>query len=410
MKLQQLQDASNYRSAETDMLRAKLRQQQEMDDLLKARFSPTPAGTMTPADMDASQTALQQGAGVGDVGPTATNAARMNAIRPQALQGANSAFPFSLNDIALLKTRGVDLTDVYKLATDPVKMEGGSVYKDRSTGTERYIPKLDNGLTIGPNGVVSVLPGYARGNADIKGAETLATEGAKASLDPFYAVGPGGAKYLYGSRATAMGFRPGPPDQGGPGQIGDPGGFGGPLKVEQSPSDVTYGNDVAKEQAARFAEMGKSALNAQANITRYQRMNQLLGDFEGGKLAGAGLSLAKAANSLGLKLDPKLGDKEAAAALSNELALSLRNPAGGAGMPGSMSDSDRAFLQQMSPSLAQSAAGRKQIIDTNTRLGQRAQQVYRMAAAYQKKYGRVTDDFYTQLQDWANRNPVFGGQ
>jgi hypothetical protein len=181
MKRDELQQISDYRKAQAAQLNQKSADAKDLNDFIKSRLSGTP-GTMPPADMNASTQALGAGAAAGDIGPTVTNAARMDAIRPPQPQGANSPFPFSLNDIALLKTRGIDLADVYKLATDPVKLEGGSTYRDRVTGQDRYMPKLDNGFTMN-NGVASVVPGYMQGSADIKGAETAATEKAKASFD-----------------------------------------------------------------------------------------------------------------------------------------------------------------------------------------------------------------------------------
>lgn len=93
----------------------------------------------------------------------------------------------SLNSLRKAVIAGVpgakELFDIYKYENDPQKLEAGSVYKDRVTGVERYIPRLDNGFTIGPDGMASVLPGYAKGNAEIKGAESAAQERAKATYD-----------------------------------------------------------------------------------------------------------------------------------------------------------------------------------------------------------------------------------
>lgn len=175
------QELRDYRRAQIDQLKQKSDSQKDLDAFFKNRLFGY-QGVMPAADMDASIQSLGQGAKVGDIGPTLTNAARMDAIRPPAQRGSNSAFPFTLNDIGYLKTKGVDLTDVYKLATDPIKLEGGSLYQDRATGQERYIPKIGDGMTLGANGV-SVAPGYINSLSAIKGAETHATEAAKANFD-----------------------------------------------------------------------------------------------------------------------------------------------------------------------------------------------------------------------------------
>lgn len=175
------QAISEYRKAQIADLNRKAQSSQDLEAFFKSRLFGTPRA-MTAADMNASVDALGQGAKVGDIGPTVTNAQRMNAIRPPQIQGQNSPFPFDLNDVTYLKTKGVDLADVYKLATDPVKLEGGSTYRDRVTGAERYMPKIGEGMQLGPDGV-SLAPGYLRSMGAIKGAETSAVEAAKASYD-----------------------------------------------------------------------------------------------------------------------------------------------------------------------------------------------------------------------------------
>ena len=47
-----------------------------------------------------------------------------------------------------------------------------------------------------------------------------------------------------------------------------------------------------------------------------------------------------------------------------EFALELRNPSGGAGMPGAMSDADRNFLASIPPSLANTKEGRALIANS----------------------------------------------
>jgi hypothetical protein len=114
-----------------------------------------------------------------------------------------------------------------------------------------------------------------------------------------------------------------------------------------------------------------------------------------------------AAKSLGIDIGEQLDAKQAAAALSKEMAMQMRNPAGGAGMPGAMSDADRRFLEQTVPGLSQTPGGNKLIIETNRRLAKRDQQVAKMAAAYRQKNGQLDDGFVQALQEWSNANPLF---
>ena len=160
------------------------------------------------------------------------------------------------------------------------------------------------------------------------------------------------------------------------------------------------GEDFVKIQSAGRDAIGK--------IARYDRMAQLLDGVETGKLTPLGTDLAAYAKSIGFKVDEKLSNKQAAAALSAEMALQLRNPSGGAGMPGALSDKDREFLQTMTPGLSQTPGGNKLIIETAKKLAKRDQEVARLAREYRAKNGTMTPGFYEELQKYSDQNPLFG--
>lgn len=185
--------------------------------------------------------------------------------------------------------------------------------------------------------------------------------------------------------------------------------------VELSPAEQTgiaankdYQTGVAKDQVEQRKSIMTAGFSAPSKIAKLQQIDKLLGDFEGGKLSQTGVDFASAMNSLGLKVDKNLPNKEAAQSMSREIALSLRNPAGGAGMPGALSDSDRNFLSSMTPDIGQTAAGRKQIIGAGVAVEQRNQQVADFARKYEAKYGKLDNGFYSQLSAWSNANPLFG--
>jgi hypothetical protein len=164
---------------------------------------------------------------------------------------------------------------------------------------------------------------------------------------------------------------------------------------------------VGKAFGEQYADIQKAGFNAQSGINRAQRLGQLLENVNTGKLTPAGTELAAFAESLGFKIDKNLGNKQAANALSNEIALQLRNPAGGAGMPGALSDKDREFLVSMVPGLATSPEGRKTIIETMVKIAKRDQQVAQMARDYRKKNGQLNEGFYDELAAFSAKNPLF---
>lgn len=164
---------------------------------------------------------------------------------------------------------------------------------------------------------------------------------------------------------------------------------------------------VGKGYGEAFNDIQKSGRAADSKISRYSRLGQLLDGVETGKLTPAFTEVAALADSLGFKIDPNLDAKQAVMALSNEIALTLRNPEGGAGMPGALSDKDREFLVSMTPGLAKTPGGNRMIIETATKLAQRERDIARMARAYRKKHGSLDEGFYDELERFANANPLF---
>jgi hypothetical protein len=164
---------------------------------------------------------------------------------------------------------------------------------------------------------------------------------------------------------------------------------------------------VGKYFGEQYADIQKSGLSASGKINRVQRLNQLLENVNTGKFTPLGVEVASAAQSLGFSIDPKLGNKQAAEALSNEMALEMRNPSGGAGMPGALSDKDREFLKQMVPGIEKTPEGRRMISESMVKLAKREQEVAKMARQYRKKNGTIDEGFYEELQAYSEKNPLF---
>jgi hypothetical protein len=177
---------------------------------------------------------------------------------------------------------------------------------------------------------------------------------------------------------------------------------------QESAFSKTVGEDFAKQ----YTDLMKSDAMATSKITRFGRLEQLLPKAgTTGRFAPAIKDLASAAQSLGLKVDEKrLGTQEAVEQLSNEMALQLRNPAGGAGMPGAMSDADRNYLNNMVPGLGKTAEGNRMIIQTAMKLAQRERDVAKLAREYKKTKGVFDEEFYQVLADFSEKNPLFPQQ
>jgi hypothetical protein len=169
---------------------------------------------------------------------------------------------------------------------------------------------------------------------------------------------------------------------------------------------------VGKYFGEAYSDILKAGAGAESKISRYSRLGQLLDGVSTGKFAATGLEIAKAASTIGLNIDPNMANKEAAQALAGEIALELRNPSGGAGMPGAMSDADRQFLVNMVPGLATTPGGRKLMLETAIKLANRDKEVAAMARKYRQKKGNIDEGFYDELAQFSAANPLFkaGGQ
>ena len=286
--------------------------------------------------------------------------------------------------------------DLAQKLDNQLEMKDG-VWYDKRTGKPFAAGHMINNqgfgveTAIGPGGRIGMGP--LPGAVDTYGTQQAIGERAKAAYDLQQrpSTGPNVAPQ-FASRLQLL--------QGGPAGMT-------PTQQAQVNADAAQATEVSKNYGNIFNNLQNAAMQNPAKIARYQQIGSLLGNFEGGKFSQAGMELARAANSAGLKIDPNLPNKEAASAMANEIALELRSPAGGAGMPGAMSDQDREFLKSMTPQMSSTAEGRKSIIDARVKLLERENQVAAMSRKYMEKYGKLDTSFFSQLQEWSDRNRIF---
>lgn len=172
------------------------------------------------------------------------------------------------------------------------------------------------------------------------------------------------------------------------------------------------GKGIGKYYGERYADIIKAGDFATLDDDKLTRIEKLLEGVDTGAFKGTTTDLKKAAKAAGMDLEAlgitdDVAPVEAARALSNEMALQARNPAGGAGMPGAMSDADRQFLAGMQPGIETTPEGRKLMIQTRKALNKRAREVAKLAVKYRKENGRLDEDFTQVLQDFSEKNPIF---
>ena len=161
-----------------------------------------------------------------------------------------------------------------------------------------------------------------------------------------------------------------------------------------------------------FADLQKKGLAAMGEIANLDRINALLDGVQTGKFKGTTQELKKAAKSFGIDLEQfgitdDTSPVDAATAIINQMALTLRNPESGFGMPGSLSENDLKFLKASAPGLEQTPEGRKQLIDYSKALAKRRIDIAKLARDYRKKVGQIDEGFYDELQKYSDANPLF---
>ena len=168
--------------------------------------------------------------------------------------------------------------------------------------------------------------------------------------------------------------------------------------TQESEQSKVYGKSLGEMRAA----INQAGYDAPAKMARLDRMEQLLAGVDGGAAAPAMADIASFANSIGVKIDPKLGNKQAAEALAREMAATLRQPG-----TGPMTDKDfDNFLKQV-PSLSKTAEGRTEIIKTLRGAIERDQRASQFAREYAKaNKGVIDDNFFDSLAGFYAQNPV----
>lgn len=431
----QLGNAKNY---------AELQQQQNLQRLLGG------VGNVTanPFQMEA------QGNGAVGIGPLAPDS-------PEMQQGARRAQAELFNDPAFLTklaANGMKGSDISALGGrfDPQKRDAGSYYQDPITKQNQYYTSLPQGMMIQGGQVVN-----ARGYTDAlqdrtlseKAAETAAELQRRMGIDPLDVRRAGaianaeeGARFpyktesFYNPETRQTGTRFVYEGTGLPGQANgisprvlqeyqslpdgpqkralakamqlEAEGGGKPYSVVARGQMPTGPNQAQAAQdkgfAERYVKMYDTLLstsdNERTKHQAYQQINSLLGQYEGGTMADTMLSIASEANRLGLPIDAKLSNKEAANAIRNQLMGEFKQM-----LPGPMSDADRKFLMSIPPSILNSSRGRQIMEEIQNRKATRASAEADMAAQYLQKYGTIDINFERSLNKWRRENRMFEG-
>jgi hypothetical protein len=172
------------------------------------------------------------------------------------------------------------------------------------------------------------------------------------------------------------------------------------------------GETVGEYYGKTYGNIQTAGLQAPGKIARMDALTGFLNQVHTGQFAPQKLAITKVVKGLGfdpqaLGIDDTAGPAEAAQAIVRQMALELRNPSGGAGMPGALSDSDREYLSSMLPRLQSDPNAWPKIVDIYKRMAQRDIDVAQLTRDYRKQHGHADEGMFDALQQFSTAHPLF---
>ncbi len=183
------------------------------------------------------------------------------------------------------------------------------------------------------------------------------------------------------------------------------------LKFKQKTKlfEPTLKKEMAKLEVSTLKDYRKIRKGAQTNKIAYQKLATVIPKVESGRFAKSTLELRKLGAALGLEVDlSKVQDSEVLEAVSNELALRLRNPESGGGLTGNTSDKDLRFLRDSVPGLAKTPRGNAILIKMAIEVEDRKIKVARMAERHFKEFSEFGPRWDDTMAKLAEDSPLFG--
>lgn len=204
---------------------------------------------------------------------------------------------------------------------------------------------------------------------------------------------------------TAMGLQPGTPEYA--------------AAVERMTSPASTNVNINPGEKAWDTEMGKQfAQRYDDLVNQSESATQMLGlldmaeaGFETGVRTGALGETEQSIRQLGLTLGigdaDKIAGGELVRAVQNRMALVMRSPDSGMGMPGAVSDRDLTFLKDAQVGLDRSPEGNRRMLSAFRAMEQRKLDIARLADEYIQREGRLDPGFNRAVRDYAAANPMF---
>ena len=172
----------------------------------------------------------------------------------------------------------------------------------------------------------------------------------------------------------------------------------------QAEIDLSFPRAIAERQTKTYNRVNDRADAALDTLPDLFMLQDLLG--RGGVTQGFGanekLALRRIGESFGFDVEGT-GDEGLFNSIVNKMALGARNPDSGMGMPGSMSDADRTFLQSLFPMLSNTPGANALLVEAEILQAKRKIEVRQMMNEHIEQFGSLAG-FDKVLRDFT-KNP-----
>jgi len=179
--------------------------------------------------------------------------------------------------------------------------------------------------------------------------------------------------------------------------------------VNVGAGEKAWDTESAKLFAKRYDDISAGAMNAQQMLGMYDLAEQALASgVRTGLGAEAELTIRQLGAAMGVDTSPeKLAGGELIRAVQNRMALMMRSPDGGMGMPGALSDRDIKFLKDSQVGIDRTQEGNRIMLAAFRAMEQRKMQIAQLADDYIAQNGRLDAGFNRTVREFAEANPLF---
>jgi hypothetical protein len=173
--------------------------------------------------------------------------------------------------------------------------------------------------------------------------------------------------------------------------------------------DTPWGRNMAKKAVERLDENQTAIGDVNNRINKLNELESYVDNpnvyqgFAGGAVAG----LKNIAKSFGMDTEAMgVDETQAFRALSNQFALSIRNPKAGEGLPGNLSDKDLSFLKESSASLDNTPEANRKIINFMRKIEEKNKLMKTEEANFIKEH-RTIEGLAEHMEEFRNKVDMF---